>query len=66
MGELANMMAGSICTAVSNKGFSLDITPPTVMVGQTKLSGFQQACCVPISITDAGVLRVIVMIEDAN
>jgi chemotaxis protein CheX len=41
----------------------MDITPPTVLVGQTKLYGFDKALCLPVSFTEIGNIRIILMVE---
>ncbi|WLR53028.1 chemotaxis protein CheX [Bacillus tianshenii] len=63
-GELGNMIAGNISTNISQKGLTTDITPPTVMVGQTKMYGFDRAFRVPVNIQDKGEIQIILMIEE--
>lgn len=63
-GELANMIAGNLATVVSQKEVEIDITPPTVIVGSTKLYGFERAFRVPVSLEDKGSLQLFLMIED--
>ena len=62
-GELGNMIAGSLSTYISQRGFNMDITPPTVLVGQTKVSGFTKAFRLPINITNIGSLLIVLMVE---
>jgi chemotaxis protein CheX len=42
-GELGNMLAGSISTQIVNSGIQTDITAPTIMQGNTWLSGYEKA-----------------------
>ncbi|BCJ87195.1 chemotaxis protein CheX [Effusibacillus dendaii] len=63
-GELGNMIAGNLSTNVSQKGIDIDITPPTVMVGQTKLFGFSQALQIPVTVEGVGDCQVILMLEE--
>lgn len=49
-GELGNMIGGNLCTSIYNEGVKLDITPPTVMVGQVSLHGFKTALRLPLLI----------------
>lgn len=42
-GELGNMLAGSISTQIVNHGIQTDITAPTIMQGNTWLSGYENA-----------------------
>ncbi|RLQ95152.1 chemotaxis protein CheX [Falsibacillus albus] len=62
-GELGNMIAGNLSTKVFQDGFNMDITPPTVMVGHSKVSGFDKALQLPIQLQDIGDLLVILMID---
>jgi chemotaxis protein CheX len=62
-GELGNMLAGNLCTLIAQKGVEVDITPPTVIVGQSKLYGFDQAYRVPVAIEGKGELQIILIIE---
>jgi chemotaxis protein CheX len=63
-GELGNMLAGNLCTIVASKGVDIDITPPTVMVGSSKLYGFDRAFRVPVAIEGKGELHIILMLEN--
>ena len=63
-GELGNMIAGKLCTFAGQESLDLDITPPTVMVGKTKLYGFQQAFKIPASIDGVGDLCILYTIDD--
>ncbi|MEG0260559.1 MAG: chemotaxis protein CheX [Lysinibacillus sp.] len=63
-GEFGNMIAGNLCTHAVNENIELDITPPTVMVGNTKLYGFQQAISLPVNIPTVGSLLILLMIEE--
>ncbi|MFZ3589570.1 chemotaxis protein CheX [Bacillus sp. DJP31] len=62
-GELGNMIAGNLATNASQNELIMDITPPTVLVGEAKLTGFTQAIKVPITLSTNGELVVILMIE---
>ncbi|BCB04473.1 chemotaxis protein CheX [Bacillus sp. KH172YL63] len=62
-GELGNMIAGNLATLLAQAGHSLDITPPTVIVGQSKMYGFDKALKLPITIENVGDFLVILMIE---
>lgn len=63
-GELGNMIGGNISTGVSTSGILIDITPPIVLVGQTKISGFSKAHSIPLQIERAGELRIIYILEE--
>jgi chemotaxis protein CheX len=62
-GELGNMIAGTLSTFISQQGMEMDITPPTVLVGKTKIYGFEKAFRLPITTQNAGNLTIILMIE---
>jgi chemotaxis protein CheX len=63
-GELGNMVAGNLCTIVAQEGLELDITPPTVMVGNTKLYGFQKVFRLPTKIDNAGDITILLTIDE--
>jgi chemotaxis protein CheX len=63
-GELGNMLAGNLATSVAQKGVEMDITPPTVLLGETKLFGFEKALCLPLSFEDIGRMSIILMVEN--
>lgn len=63
-GELGNMIAGNICTSVAGNGVEIDITPPTVIVGTTRLYGFQHAFKLPVVIDNIGEMTIILTIDD--
>jgi len=63
-GEFGNMIAGNLCTAVGQESLEIDITPPTVMVGNTKLYGFEKAFALPVSVPSVGALTVLLTIEE--
>lgn len=65
-GEFGNMMAGNLCTQVGQEGLELDITPPTVMVGHTKLYGFQKAFQLKVTIATVGDITILLTIDEEN
>lgn len=42
-GELGNMIAGNISTSIVKNGINIDITSPTIMQGNTIITGYNQA-----------------------
>ncbi|RDW21393.1 chemotaxis protein CheX [Oceanobacillus arenosus] len=42
-GELGNMLAGRISTTIVENGIQTDITAPTILQGNTTLSGYERA-----------------------
>lgn len=63
-GELGNMIAGNLCTLVGTNNLEIDITPPTVIVGTSKLFGFRRAFKLPVEILEIGELTVILTIDE--
>ena len=62
-GELGNMIAGSLSTSISKQEIDMDITTPTVLVGQAKIYGFEKAFRLPITIQSAGNIVILLIIE---
>lgn len=62
-GELGNMIAGTLSTSFSNYEIDMDITPPTVLVGKTKIYGFDKAFCLPVTIQNIGTMTILLMLE---
>jgi chemotaxis protein CheX len=62
-GELGNMIAGNLSIYISGQGLQMDITPPTVLVGETKLYGFEKAYSLPVKVAGAGELMIVLMLE---
>ncbi|WP_071395535.1 chemotaxis protein CheX [Bacillus tuaregi] len=65
-GELGNMIAGTLSTFISQQGLEMDITPPTVLVGQAKIYGFEKAFRLPITVQGAGTIIILLMIEQES
>lgn len=64
VGEVANMVAGNMCTMISQKGRKVDITPPTIMEGEMKLYGFEKAIFVPFTIDHVGKMNIILLLQE--
>lgn len=62
-GELGNMIAGGLSTSLSEGGVDINITAPTMMQGNTTLSGFKQALEVPITFDRAGEMNVYLLLD---
>lgn len=63
-GELGNMIAGNLCTHAVAADLTLDITPPTVMVGHTDLYGFKQAFRLAGTLESGGNITILLMIDN--
>ncbi|QQE79268.1 chemotaxis protein CheX [Alicyclobacillus sp. SO9] len=64
VGEIGNMVGGNMCTNMSERGMLLEVTPPTVLVGQTKLSGFHTALSVAGTVESVGDMRISLLITE--
>ncbi|ANB61007.1 chemotaxis protein CheX [Anoxybacteroides amylolyticum] len=62
--ELGNMIAGQLVTHASSQQLIMDITPPTLLVGETSVKGFQKAILVPVNVEEKGTLHVIVTVNE--
>ncbi len=62
-GELGNMIAGTLSTTIASHEIEMDITPPTVLVGETKIYRFEKAYCLPITIQHIGSINILLMID---
>ncbi|OMP65660.1 chemotaxis protein CheX [Domibacillus epiphyticus] len=62
-GEVVNMIAGNMGSNLFAKGITIDITPPTIIVGDSKISGFKEAIEMPIIFQDTGEFRLVLNIE---
>jgi chemotaxis protein CheX len=64
VGELGNMIAGNMCTYASGQGVNVDITPPTVMVGESNLYGFEKAILIPLEVSSGGNMQILLILEE--
>ena len=64
VGEVGNMVAGNAVSALSEAGLILNITPPTVLVGETKIAGFQHGIKVSLELENTGELTIILIIDE--
>ena len=62
-GELGNMIAGNLSTQISELGHSMDITPPTVIIGESRISGFDRALKLPITLENVGEFIIVIMVD---
>lgn len=54
LSELGNMVMGNTATLFSEKGIGIDITPPTLAVGNVEFStGFAKNLCIPLMIDES-------------
>ncbi|UCZ53538.1 chemotaxis protein CheX [Bacillus shivajii] len=65
-GELGNMISGNMVTNTSEKGVSLDISPPTVIVGNSKYTAFEKSICLPVHLAEHGKINTYMMLKGAE
>lgn len=62
-GELGNMIAGGLSSQIYENGLKTDITSPTVLSGNTTLSGFQRALHIPATFERAGEMGIYLLLD---
>ncbi|PLR97702.1 chemotaxis protein CheX [Bacillus sp. T33-2] len=62
-GELGNMISGGFCAKVFEQGISIDITSPTIMEGDSRISGFKAGHEVIVSFDGKGPLSLSVLFD---
>ncbi len=62
-GELGNMLAGSLSTTIEGEGINTDITSPTIIQGNTSLSGYMQALHVTVAFAGAGDMDIYLLLD---
>jgi chemotaxis protein CheX len=62
-GELGNMLAGSLSTFIFEKGCTIDITPPSVLEGDSKISVFNQGVRFIGTVQEAGVICISILLR---
>lgn len=62
-GELGNMIAGSLSTHIDQQGIMTDITYPSILQGNTKISGFKQAFKVSTSFDTSDELDIYLLLD---
>ena len=62
-GELGNMLAGGLSTIIVENGITTDITAPTIMEGNTTLSGYVRSIELPVSFESIGELKLYLLLD---
>lgn len=62
-GELGNMIAGGLSTNIVSEGINTDITSPTIIEGDTKLAGFEQAIHVSVAFEGIGDMQIYLVLD---
>ena len=66
--ELANMIMGNAATLLSSKNIGVDITPPSLLVGEnlTITTSNVQTVCVPLELKNENLIEIDISIENKN
>lgn len=62
-GELGNMIAGGLSTNIAENGTNINITAPTIMRGDTNLSGFKHALEVTLGFKETGEMNTYLLLD---
>lgn len=62
-GELGNMIAGGISTTIADSGTDINITAPTIMQGNTTLSGYKKALEITVEFANVGKMNTYLLID---
>jgi len=63
-GELGNMIAGGISTDIGNQGMDIDITSPTIIEGDSILSGYTQGIQLQIKLSELHQFELSLLMDD--
>lgn len=63
-GELGNMIAGNLSTHIVNEGVSIDITAPSIIRGDAKISGHDLGIEVVSSFEEIGDLHINLLLDE--
>ncbi|MDG5786777.1 chemotaxis protein CheX [Evansella sp. AB-P1] len=64
IGELGNMISGNMITNISKKEISLDISPPTVIVGVSKFTAFENGIQLGVNLSENDKITIVLMIKE--
>jgi chemotaxis protein CheX len=62
-GELGNMIAGQLSTIVSTKEINIDITSPTIVYGDVRLSGYQHVIQITATFEELGEMDIYLLLQ---
>jgi chemotaxis protein CheX len=64
--ELTNMILGNAATILYNKGMAIDITPPSLLMGENmKISHNKlKTVCIPLVLENGGVIEIDLAVEE--
>jgi len=62
-GELGNMVAGGLSTNIFKNNININITAPTIMNGETTLSGYKEALKIPTKLESGSEMKVFLLMD---
>lgn len=62
-GEFGNMIAGGLATIVSEQSVSIDITSPTLIEGDMRMTGFKRSLSIPFTIESTNELTIYLLLD---
>lgn len=62
-GELGNMIAGGLATNIVENEIKIDITHPTILQGNTKLSGYEKSIYISPIFEDVGEMDIYLLLD---
>ena len=64
IGEMGNIIVGHLAVAVYKEGISIDISPPTVITGETQFYGFKPSHQIHLPHLEQGEIRVFFKLDE--
>ncbi|OPX43872.1 CheY-P phosphatase CheX [Ruminiclostridium hungatei] len=66
LSELTNMILGNTATILYNKGIGIEITPPSLLLGENLqiTPSKMKTICIPLYLNDAEILEIDISVED--
>lgn len=66
LSELTNMILGNAATLLYNKGIGIEITPPSLLLGENMSisQSKMQTICIPLYLTDTEILEIDLSVEN--
>ncbi|MBR7554740.1 chemotaxis protein CheX [Allobacillus sp. GCM10007491] len=62
-GEFGNMVAGGLATIVSEQSVTIDITSPTLVEGDMRMTGFKRSIAIPFTIEAGNELTIYLLLD---
>lgn len=65
--EMTNMILGNTATILFNRGIKIDITPPSLLLGESMQisSNKMKTVCIPLTLNESDIFEIDVSLDDA-